>query len=203
MPGKPTDWASLLSDNNEAQEYFQHHETLYSTTNGKIQSADPLLRLQNAAPAEFFYQNENVPYLNCTRAIDVFKPSSEKIDNVVIVNDGVAYLTMECMEIFNKRVEEGELSPNTAFIFVTPLPGLSLKSNVNDPKASMPGMGERTVEYEHEIEQYVDFLREELLPKISKSGLTLPTEPENRVMIGSSLSGTASIYIGSKHSKQF
>ena len=95
-------------------------------------------------------------------------------------------------------VEEGALSPNTAFVFVMPLPGLKQTMEINDPKANLPGMGERTIEYEHGIDEYAHFLGDKLLPYLNNLGIEVPTEPENRVMIGSSLSGTAGVYIGSK-----
>ncbi|MBY0544432.1 MAG: hypothetical protein K2Q14_02665, partial [Gammaproteobacteria bacterium] len=142
---------------------------------------------------------EKESYADCTRAIHVFTPTSEKIDNLVIINDGFAYLALDAMSTFEQMVEQGNLSENTAFVCITALPALLKKISIDDPGASMPGMGERMIDYEYKIDDYVKFIDKSLLPTLEKSGLDLPTNPNNRVMIGSSLSGTASIYIGSKY----
>ncbi|MFN7097443.1 MAG: alpha/beta hydrolase-fold protein, partial [Gammaproteobacteria bacterium] len=60
---------------------------------------------------------------------------------------------------------------------------------------------ERMIDYAYGIDDYVKFIDKSLLPTLKESGLDLPTNPNNRVMIGSSLSGTASIYIGTKYPK--
>ena len=195
--GEAVNWSGLLSrPQGSPQRHFNFQHTLYSKVTGDIQEADNQTHRADAGPNELF--SESGQYSDCTRAIHVFTPSSGKIDNLVIVNDGLAYLSMGAMDKYNQMVEEGALSPNTAFVFVMPLPGLKQTMEINDPKANLPGMGERTIEYEHGIDEYAHFLGDKLLPYLNNLGIEVPTEPENRVMIVSSLSGTAGVYIGSK-----
>ena len=197
---KEINWSNLLSsqNTNSVNKHFKYHDTLYSTLNGNLEFADPLYRQPDAGPMQLFRQETSSLYADCTRVIHVFTPTSGQVDNVVIINDGMAYLGSDAMGTFEQMVEEGTLSENTAFVCITPLPALKTKIE-NDPKANMPGMGERTIDYEHRIEDYAQFIDKSLLPALGKAGLELPTNPNNRVMIGSSLSGTASLYIGLQH----
>lgn len=200
LGGKQINWSILLSSTNEdvSNKHFKHSRTLYSHLNGDLRVAHPSdSQKPNAEPMQL--HDKKSVYANCTRAIHVFTPTSDKIDNIVIINDGIAYLALDVMSTFEHMVEEGNLSKNTAFVFITALPALSKTMSVDDPKANMPGMGERTIDYQHGIDNYVEFISNSLLPTLEKQGLELPTHPNCRIMIGSSLSGTASIYIGSKH----
>lgn len=143
-----------------------------------------------------------LPYADFTRDIQVFKPASGKIDNVIVINDGILYLIAGVMDHFEKMVSENKLSPNTAFVFIHPLPGLTatlLQEKVEDfnkdPSVKLPGMGVRLVDYKHGIDQYIDFIDNKLFPRL-KTEIGIPDDPSHRVMIGSSMSGTASLYIG-------
>ncbi len=196
LDGQPINWSELLSPNSGTA--FAHQQTLYSTSDGRLHEADPLYRQPNVGPDTLFQADKNSLYADCTRVTHVFTPRSGKIDQLIIVNDGLAYLMSDCMGQFEQMVKDGELPENTAFAFVTPLPALKSKIPADDPKASMPGMGERTVEYEHRINEYAEFLQGTLLPALEQRGLKMPNV-NHRVMIGSSLSGTAGIYIGSKY----
>ncbi len=196
LGGKQVSWVTLLSNGTS---HFKHYKTLYSTLDGGLHAADPLYRKSNAGPEELFSSDKNSPYADCTRAIHVFEPTSGKVDHVVIINDGFAYLGLDGMSQFEKMVGDGKLSENTAFVFITPLPALLKTIQKDDPKASMPGMGARTVEYEHRIDEYAAFLRDDLFPTLKNGGLNIPDAPDSRVMVGSSASGTASIYIGFKY----
>ncbi|MFN7097442.1 MAG: hypothetical protein ACK4PR_07785, partial [Gammaproteobacteria bacterium] len=117
--------------------HFKHHQTLYSTLDGSLHFAD-LYRQANAGPMKL--REKGSPYADCTRAIHVFTPISGKIGNVVIINDGFAYLALEAMSTFEQMVEQGNLSENTAFICITALPALLKTVSIDDPGASMPGM---------------------------------------------------------------
>lgn len=141
-------------------------------------------------------------YANFTRNIQLFKPASGKIDDIVVINDGIPYLITGILDHFEKMVNEKTLSPNTAFVFIGTLPGLktTLSSKAaeafdKDPSANLPGMGERLIDYKHGIDQYIDFIANKLFPQLKDEKISVPDDPKHRVMIGSSLSGTASIYI--------
>ncbi|MDX2346985.1 MAG: serine hydrolase [Legionella sp.] len=190
-------WPSLLSSENpensdKSEKKFMYHDRLYSDLNGDLQHVD--------APIT---ENEASEHSEFTRAIYVFKPTSGKIDKLVFVNDGVPYLLTGAMTSFENMAEQGKLSPNTAFVFVTQLPGLLKTIDADDPKANMPGMGARTIDYEHGIDQYADFIKNKLLPGLETKDFILPKDPNNRRMIGSSMSGTAGIYIASKYPDLF
>ena len=151
-----------------------------------------------------------LPYADFTRAIQVFKPASSEIDNIIVVNDGIPSLITGCMDHFEKMVAEKKLSPNTAFVFITPLPGLekSMSPEVAarynaDPSKDLGGMGFRLIDYRHGIDQYIDFIDEKLFPELEKEEIGFPSDPRHRVMRGVSLSGTASIYIGSERPDLF
>ncbi|MBX3708535.1 MAG: hypothetical protein KIT56_01440 [Gammaproteobacteria bacterium] len=59
-------------------------------------------------------------------------------------------------------------------------------------------MGVRLVDYKHGMDQYSDFIANKLFLKL-KDEIGVPDDPRHRIMIDSSMSGTASLYIGLKH----
>lgn len=139
-----------------------------------------------------------LPYANFTRDIQIFTPASGKIDDVIVINDGIPYLITGMLDYFDKMDIE-----NTALVFVHALPGLKTtlskeagEAYDKDPSTKLPGMGIRMVDYKHGIDQYVDFIANKLFPQL-KNEINIPDDPNHRIMIGSSLSGTASIYIAS------
>ncbi len=90
----------------------------------------------------------------------------------------------------------GEILKNT-------LPEETLQSFNNDPNTALPGMGVRLIDYSYGINQYANFIGNTLFPELKKQGIDIPENPRQRIMIGSSLSGTASIYIGINYPKLF
>lgn len=193
LPGEAVNWSMLLSTENSSNSNrrFVYHDTLYSDLNGDIVH-DETTSGESATPDQL----RTEPYLKFTRVIHVFKPTSEKIDNIVVVNDGIGYLLSGMMDRFETM---DKLSPNTAFVFISCLPGLAKTVSALPPKADLPGMRERVVDYQLKIEVYVDFLKKLL----SELDLKLPMDPSHRVMIGSSLVGTASLYIALNHPDLF
>lgn len=192
-------WLNLLSapKSGDAKKSFAYHDTLYSDQKNDLKHCE----IPIASPRDLF--SDKGPYSNFTRSIHVFKPASGKIDNIIVVNDGIPYLSTNVMELFEKMVKKGKLSPHTAFIFVTPLPGLEKTIPANDPKRSMPGMGPRTIDYEHGIDQYINFIVHKLFPALNTEDFKLPKDPNRRIMIGSSLSGTAGLYVALQHPDLF
>ena len=203
IPGKPINWPSLLSIETPSNtRHFSYHATLYSDKAGDLLRSDAPITDQYHD--DLYYSDQaNSPYANFTRAIQVFKPASGKIDNIIVVNDGIPSLITGLMDHFEKMVAEKKLSPNTAFVFINTLPGLkttlsqeAAEAFNKDPSKDLPGMGVRLIDYKHGIDQYTDFIANKLFPQLKKE-ISVPDDPCHRIMIGSSLSGTASVYIGS------
>jgi enterochelin esterase-like enzyme len=197
LSGEVVHWPSLLSTGNQTghNNHFVYYDTLYSNLEGDLVHCE--------APITDAYLNSNrSPYSEFTRAIHIFKPTSGHVDNLVFLNDGVAYLLTGAMTQFESMADKGTLSPHTAFVFVNPLPGLLKTIDATDPKAAMPGMGERTIDFEHGIDQYAGFIADKLYPALNTKAFKLP-DSSHRIMVGSSLSGTASIYIALKYPALF
>jgi enterochelin esterase-like enzyme len=202
---KPVDWLSLLSVEKPSDaRNFIFHARLYSDKKGDLQPAPAKAEVTQKYHDDLNNSDQaGSPYANFTRSIHVFKPASDKIEDIIVINDGMPYLITGTMDHFEKMVEEGKISRNTALVFVNTLPGL--KSTLSpeaaevfnkDPSANVPGMGVRLIDYKHGIDQYTDFIATKLFPQL-KDVISVPDDPNHKIMIGSSLSGTASIYIGS------
>ena len=210
IAGKPIDWPSLLdTETSGTTKHFVYHEALYSDKEGELHRSDASVTAEYHDRLSYSHIEDDSPYADFTRAIQVFKPASGQIDNIIVVNDGIPSLMTGCMDHFEKMVTEEKLSPNTAFVFINPLPGLkktlskeARKAFDNDPSVNLPGMGARLIDYRHGIDQYIDFIATKLFPELEKEQ-DWPSEPHHRVMRGVSLSGTASIYIGSKRPDLF
>lgn len=209
IPGKRVDWPNLLSTvTPNTTSNFIYHATLYSDQAGDLHRSN--VPVTNQYHDDLYYADKtDSPYFNFTRDIQVFKPASGKIDDVIVINDGILYLIAGMMDHFEKMVNEKKLSPNTALVFVHTLPGL--KSTLSpdaktayeeDPSVKLNGMGVRLVDYKHGIDQYADFIADKLFKQL-KEEINIPDDPNHRVMIGSSMSGTASLRIGLKRPDLF
>lgn len=191
LPGEKINWSMLLStespDNSHRK--FIYHDTLYSDLQGNLLHAQG--EAKYATPDQLRSTDDSSLYSQFTRVIHVFKPAHARVDNVVIVNDGTAYLLMGVMDHFETMVTEGKLSPHIAFVFINCLPALAKTVSALPPGASLPGMRERVVDYQLKIDAYADFIGKQLLPELD---FKVPG-PSHRVMIGSSLSGTATLYM--------
>ncbi|WP_131764374.1 alpha/beta hydrolase [Legionella drozanskii] len=203
LPGKAVVWSDLLSPpepQSDPKTKFVYHNTFYSKLDGKLHSSDETMK-RDASNIDLFHGNDDSPYSDCTRAIHVFKPIDGLIEKVVVVNDGMNYLSIGIMEELEKMAG---LSPNTAFVFITTLPGLEKTLSQTNSRAKLQGLGAgRTVDYELQIDDYATFIRDVLFPELNATGVLLPKDPSHRVMIGASLSGTAAIKIGFKHPDLF
>ncbi len=138
-----------------------------------------------------------------SRSIQVFAPPGDSdIEQVVIINDGKYYQLGNTVERLDKL-----LSKNTAVIFITPEQGIedeAIKKGVKfEPADTLPGMGARTVDLKYRVDEYAAFIHNKLLPALVDRGIKIPTDPEKIVLVGSSLSGTASIYMGITYPKWF
>lgn len=205
LPGKEVNWPSLLPPPNSANDQekkFIYHNTFYSKLDGNLHLSDDSMK-RDASNVDLFSGNTDSPYADCTRVIHVFKPANDQIDKVIVINDGMPYLATGIMDEFESMAEKSLLS-NTALVFVTTLSGLEKTISQVNTRAGLQGLGSgRTIDYELQIDDYAIFIRDKLFPGLNASGIKLPEDPSNRVMIGSSLSGTAAINIGFKHPDLF
>ncbi len=138
-------------------------------------------------------------YSAYTRAINVFEPTSGKIDNVIIFNDGAGYLTYNMLDRLNALMQNGQISANTAVVFVSTLPGLADKYKRENPTIDVGSFSGRDIEYEQGIDAYAQFIDEKLLPTLGYDKIPAA----NRTLVGSSKSGTASLYMGLKYPDKF
>ena len=138
-----------------------------------------------------------------SRSIHVFAPPGDAdLDQAVIIHDGNYYLLGNTAERMKQL-----LSENTAVIFIAPEDGIEAEAKAKGVEFSatdaLEGMGTRTVDLKYRVDEYAGFIHNELLPELVKRGIKIPDDPDKRVLVGSSLSGTASIYMGMSHPEWF
>lgn len=209
IQSNPIKWPDLLSSTAPSdQRHFVYHSTLYSDKSGELHRSESKIS-EHYHDDLFFSDKPGSVYADFTRNIQVFKPASGKIEDVIILNDGIPYLMTGLLAHFEKMVDEGKLSPHTAFAFISTMPGLkntlSQEDAIafeNDELANTPGMGVRVIDYKDHIDEYINFIADKLFPLLEKE-IDIPDDPSHRVMVGSSLSGTASAYIGLKRPDLF
>lgn len=201
-------WEKMISAKTDSGRNFRYETTLYSDATNRLKSCDAKL------PTNVDIYNPNIPdvpeedfstspYANFTRAIHIFKPSSTPIEHVIVVNDGRPYILAGIMDHAEEMVRKNQLPPNTAFVCIDPIRGLAKTAPglENDPRFILPGMGIRMIDFETKIDNYIIFL-EKLFPQLQKI-VDIPDDPAKRVMVGSSLSGTASVFIALEKPRLF
>ncbi|MEW6420675.1 MAG: esterase family protein [Deinococcota bacterium] len=116
-----------------------------------------------------------------TRRAIVYTPSGHdpgRPTPVYYVQDGVAfYRTGKLGEVMDRAVEAG-LATGAVLVFLEP--------------------GDRSAEY-YLNDRYLDFLREEVFPRVEGEHVTVST----RGLWGASLGGLISLYLGSRHPELF
>lgn len=167
-------WASILGGQSDELSHLTHKQT-FLCTNTEIHKYD----VRDSDEYASRPMNQDEGYL---RAVNVFEPADGKVEHVLVVNDGFGYMGTNLTARLDKMMQEGKIPPNTAVVFVSPLPGLCKKYGGSDS---------RYIEYCAQIEEYGAFLSSTLLPKLGYDDVNL----ENRHMIGSSFSGTAAIHL--------
>lgn len=138
-----------------------------------------------------------------SRSISVFAPPGDgEIDQVIIFNDGRFYQLCNTYERINEL-----LSKNTAVIFISIEQGLENEAKdkgVNfETSDALSGMGVRTIDFKYKIDEYAEFIHKKLLPNLVSREIKIPDDPKKRVLIGASLSGTASMYMGLTYPEWF
>lgn len=176
-------------------EFFEHFFA------NKAKSASLALASENDKIID--YPENKADLDKCSRSIHVFAPEDKKaIENVLIIYDGRFYQLGNTQE----RLKSG-FGNNTAVIYINPEKGIEEEAKRNgiqfDAADSLPGMNERTVDLKHRVDEYAKFIHEKLLPELVKRGFEIPDDPNKRVLVGSSLAGTASIYMGIKYPQWF
>lgn len=179
----------------EDNEFFNHFFA------DRIKSANLALVSKNDEIRD--YPENNAELDQYSRSILVFSPQDKQaIENVVIIYDGRFYQLGNTQERLEKVFKQ-----NTAVIYINPEKGIAeeakLKGVQFDAVDSLPGMNERTVDLKHRVDDYARFIHERLLPELVKRGFNIPNDPSKRVLVGSSLAGTASLYIGMKYPEWF
>jgi CubicO group peptidase (beta-lactamase class C family) len=199
LPGEPLDWQALLSKTVSEDKPFVLHDVFYSNIAGDIHPREHI------PPDQFFQNADKPPYDKLTRVIYVVKPKTGAVEDLVLINDGLGYLHSGAMQQFEQMVDKHRISPQTGFILVNTLPALAetMRPPEGNEKASLAGMGERTLDYEYGKTNYVNFMRDQLFPQLKVSGFAVPTDKNHRVMLGSSLSGTFAVWVASEHPELF
>jgi len=167
----------------------------------KVKSASLVLASKNDKVID--YPENQVDLDKCSRSILVFAPEDKKaIENVVIIYDGRFYQLGNTQERLENLFDH-----NTVVVYVNPEKGIEEEAKESgvqfDTADSLPGMNERTVDLKHRVDEYAKFIHNELLPELVKRGFEIPDDPSKRVLVGSSLAGTASIYMGMKYPQWF
>lgn len=136
------------------------------------------------------------------RTMHVFAPPG-KLNQLVIINDGPGYLLVNTAERIAKLKQAGAISEQCAVVFVGTLPGLAKDHTLTSDLSKMQGMGIRTIDYLDHVDEYVEFLTGQLLPYLENNGIEIPHDPAKVTVIGSSMSGTASLYMGLRYPEHF
>lgn len=199
-------WANVISAKRvDLGNHFNYCTTLYSDLNNTFQTCDaPLpqrVDIYNPVPADLTQiPDEDLtgsPYANFTRAIHVFKSVSDEaqVKHVIVFNDGRPYILAGMLEQAEKMVNAGKLSSDTALIFIDTLQGLAktMPGIEKDERFNLGGMGVRIIDFDKGRDAYIAFLKK--LFAYLKNTLAIPDESRSRVMVGASLSGTATIYV--------
>ena len=130
---------------------------------------------------------------------------------IIICQDGNSYLDPEgeirVGVVLDNMIAAGELEPTLA-LFIrpgTPLPDEERSDEALCPKGDMaPNDWERSFEYDSVSGKYGDMLIKELLPFVeAEHGVTISSEPKDRLIMGHSSGGVASMAAGFTHPEAF
>lgn len=187
---KDTNWEKLLNIN------FQHNGYLKNLSHRNTYLCDKKDGLHEAEnvtkPPDFYFDKEN------TRSVTVFAPRNVKIDYLIIFHDGNGYMLTGAIECIDTLIGKAEVPKNTAVICINTLLGLIEKYKEQSPKEFAEAANPRAIEYGTKIDDYVTFIGNAL------KQLGYDNVPaKNITLIGGSMSGTASLFIGLKYKEKF
>ncbi len=121
------------------------------------------------------------------RAVSVYVPSQYVAGTAapfMVVQDGITFFAGTMVPVLDNLIAAGEL-PAMVAIFVEP-----------GPDGGTPD-GERSFEYDSVSEAYVNFVEQELLPRVeAETGVQLTDDPEGRGAMGGSSGGAAAFTMG-------
>jgi enterochelin esterase-like enzyme len=133
-----------------------------------------------------------------TRSVSVFQSGEGDIENLIIIHDGVSYMGTGTIERIDALIEEEKIPQNTAIICISQLPGLIEKYKKQSSEEFDNATDPRAIEYGTRIDDYITFIDQTL----SQLGYDY-VPAKNRMLIGASMSGTASVYMVLKHKDKF
>lgn len=183
----PVDWPTWVGG-------AQMH--LVSTAGGVIE------KFPFNVQGEYMDQLEGPDCAEFRRVIHVFAPASQ-LDQLLIINDGPGYLLVNTAERIKRLKQSGAISEHCAVVYVGTLPGLQKDHELTSDLSKMAGMDIRTIDYIDHLDEYVGFLTEQLLSYLEDNGIKIPHDPKKVTVMGSSLSGTASLYMGLRYPEHF
>jgi len=189
---KDTDWKKLFTE--EYPGYLKNlkHKGTYFCDMKNV------LREDKHPANDYMKKIWDVSDKENTRTVSVFQSGEGKIDNLIIIHDGVSYMGTGSIERIDALIEGNKIPKNTAIICISQLPGLIEKYKNKFPGKYDEATDPRPIEYGSEIDAYITFIDEALFQ------LGYDQVPaKNRTLIGSSMSGTASVYMILKHKDKF
>ena len=189
---KNTDWEKLLTEKHPGYlKNLTHKGTYFCDMNN-------FLREDKNPANDYMKKIWDVADKENTRSVSVFQSGEGKVDNLIIIHDGVSYMGTGTIERLDALIEEGKIPKNTAIICISQLPGLIEKYKKQSPKEFAEATDPRPVEYGSRIDDYVKFI-DQALSQLGYDGVPA----KNRTLIGSSMSGTASLFMILKHEDKF
>ena len=189
---KDTDWKKLLTE--EYPGYLKnltHKGTYFCDMNN-------LLREDKNPANDYMKKIWDVDDKENIRSVSVFQSGKGKVNNLIIIHDGVSYMGTGTIERIDALIEGNKIPKNTAIICISQLPGLIEKYKKESPEEFDKATDPRPIEYGSRIDDYVKFI-DQALSQLGYDGVPA----KNRTLIGSSMSGTASLFMILKHEDKF
>lgn len=189
---KDTDWKNLLTE--EYPGYLKNltHKGTYFC------DMDNHLREDKNPANDYMKKIWDVSDKENTRTVSVFQAGEGKVDNLIIIHDGVSYMGTGSIERIDALIGEEKIPKNTAVICISQLPGLIEKYKRESPKKFANATDPRPIEYGSRIGDYIKFI-DQALKQLGYDGVPA----KNRTLIGSSMSGTASLFMILEHEDKF
>ena len=139
--------------------------------------------------------NETEIFRGTERDISVYLPSNAKSDDVglIVLQDGDSYVNeagpVRATSVFDNLLYEKKIKPFIA-IFVMPGRPKGMKVNKPEEKRRPEAHHQRSVEYDSCDDNYLRFMKEELIPFVSgKVDVNISEKPSDRLLIGMSSGG--------------
>ncbi len=155
-----------------------------------VRADDSLIHFRHKSDGEIV--RDRIDIEKDVHSIQILKPTDDDVKKIVIINDGLAYLLCDGVN----RLQEMADREKCAFIFISP--GKGLGDENTDPLS-----GVRGIDYHYGIDQYNNFVLNQLLPELHRQNIIPHERPTNMTIVGASLSGTAALQMGLTHPDRF